>query len=209
VVANQPARKADQDWREDHEPRALCDLPDGRGRSVAANVRRHFVTDRPAAGTARTGMRGQRDQARRTTRGPVCLDAGNAVRVTGSVPSTAGFDRALLPATANWRCPNRSKARSSLQNRRDLANVGEFTFAVEPDEHGIFDGRELARKFIGSAYHLLVPYVSACADNPFSAMANGVIEVQIPWRHMGRHDDIARAINADRAWRAGGSSSAI
>jgi hypothetical protein len=58
-------------------------------------------------------MRGQRDQVRRTTRGAVCLDAGNAVRVTGSVPSTAGFDRALLPATANWRCPNRSKARSS------------------------------------------------------------------------------------------------
>jgi len=55
----------------------------------------------------------------------------------------------------------------------------EFTFAVEPDEHGIFDGRELARKFIGSAYHLLVPYVSACpacADNLFSAIANGVIE---------------------------------
>jgi hypothetical protein len=55
----------------------------------------------------------------------------------------------------------------------------EFTFKVEPDENGIFDGRELARHFVGSAYRLLVPYVSACpacADNLFSAIANGVID---------------------------------
>jgi len=55
----------------------------------------------------------------------------------------------------------------------------EFTFKVEPDEHGIFDGRELARQFVGSAYRLLVPYVSvcsACTDNLFSTIANGVIE---------------------------------
>jgi hypothetical protein len=55
----------------------------------------------------------------------------------------------------------------------------EFTFDVTPDENGVFDGRELARKFIGSACHLLVPYVSACpacCDNLFSAIANGVIE---------------------------------
>lgn len=55
----------------------------------------------------------------------------------------------------------------------------EFTFKVEPDENGIFDGRELARHFVGSAYRLLVPYVSACpacTDNLFSAIANGVID---------------------------------
>jgi hypothetical protein len=33
----------------------------------------------------------------------------------------------------------------------------EFTFDVKPDEHGIFDGRELARQFISSAFRLLVP----------------------------------------------------
>jgi len=38
----------------------------------------------------------------------------------------------------------------------------EFTIRVEPDEHGVFDGRELARQLIGNAYRLLVPYVRAC-----------------------------------------------
>jgi hypothetical protein len=55
----------------------------------------------------------------------------------------------------------------------------EFTYDVAPDEHGIFDGRELARQFIGNAYRLLVPYVAACpacADNLFSAIANRTIE---------------------------------
>jgi hypothetical protein len=31
VVADQPQGEADQDWREDNEPRALRDFPDGRG----------------------------------------------------------------------------------------------------------------------------------------------------------------------------------
>jgi hypothetical protein len=55
----------------------------------------------------------------------------------------------------------------------------EFTFAVTPDEHGIYDGRELARQFIGSAYRLLVPYVNACpacSDNLFNVIADRVIE---------------------------------
>jgi hypothetical protein len=55
----------------------------------------------------------------------------------------------------------------------------EFTYRVEPDEHGVFDGRELARQMIGNAYRLLVPYVRACpacADNLFSAIANRTIE---------------------------------
>jgi hypothetical protein len=55
----------------------------------------------------------------------------------------------------------------------------EFTYNVEPDEHGVFDGRELARQLIGNAYRLLVPYVRACpacADNLFSAIANRTIE---------------------------------
>jgi hypothetical protein len=35
----------------------------------------------------------------------------------------------------------------------------EFTYRVEPDENGFFDGRELVRQLIGNAYRLLVPYV--------------------------------------------------
>ena len=52
MVAVQPAREVDQDRREGRQPRALCDLPDGRGRGVATDVRRHPVADRSAAGTA-------------------------------------------------------------------------------------------------------------------------------------------------------------
>jgi hypothetical protein len=37
----------------------------------------------------------------------------------------------------------------------------EFTIRVEPDENGVFDGRDMARQLIGNAYRLLlVPYVS-------------------------------------------------
>ena len=55
----------------------------------------------------------------------------------------------------------------------------EFTIRVEPDEHGVFDGRDMARQLIGNAYRLLVPYVRACpacSDNLFSAIANKTIE---------------------------------
>jgi hypothetical protein len=55
----------------------------------------------------------------------------------------------------------------------------EFTIRVEPDEHGVFDGREMARQLIGNAYRLLVPYVRACpacTDSLFSAIANRTIE---------------------------------
>ena len=55
----------------------------------------------------------------------------------------------------------------------------EFTFDVKPDEHGVYDGRDLARQFIGTAYRLLVPYVNACqpcADALFMVVANRVIE---------------------------------
>jgi hypothetical protein len=55
----------------------------------------------------------------------------------------------------------------------------EFTYRVDADEHGVFDGRELARQLIGNAYRLLVPYVAACpacADNLFGVIANRTIE---------------------------------
>ena len=33
----------------------------------------------------------------------------------------------------------------------------EFTYHVEPDENGVFDGRELARQLIGNAFRLACP----------------------------------------------------
>ena len=49
VVADQPAREADQDRREGRQPRPLRHLPDGRGRGAAADVRRNPVADRGTA----------------------------------------------------------------------------------------------------------------------------------------------------------------
>ena len=48
------------------------------------DVRRHPVADRPAAGTARAGMRGQREQMRQATRVEECADAGQAVSFRAS-----------------------------------------------------------------------------------------------------------------------------
>src|SRR6266851_431381 len=56
VVADQPAREAHQNRREGRQPRPLCDIPDGRGRGVASDVRGYPDADRPAAGAARAGM---------------------------------------------------------------------------------------------------------------------------------------------------------
>jgi hypothetical protein len=54
----------------------------------------------------------------------------------------------------------------------------EFHFDVVPDEHGVFDGRELAEQMIDLAYRALVPYVYACpgcSDTLFAAVANRAI----------------------------------
>jgi len=98
MVADQPARKADQDRREGREPRSLRDLPDGRGRGVGANVRRHPVADRPTAGTTHTSMRGAWSDVRQTTAAEVRLDAGKAPRFNVSTQFNWRF-RHLLPHT--------------------------------------------------------------------------------------------------------------
>src|SRR5713226_6417335 len=63
VVADQPARETDQDRREGRQPRALRDLPNGRGRGVAADARRHPVADRAAAGTTRARVTSRRTKS--------------------------------------------------------------------------------------------------------------------------------------------------
>jgi hypothetical protein len=49
LVAGKPEGKADQDRREDREPRPLCRLSDGRDRHSEKFVRRDFASDRPIA----------------------------------------------------------------------------------------------------------------------------------------------------------------
>ena len=57
----------------------------------------------------------------------------------------------------------------------------QLDFAITPDENGVFDGRDLARGLVQTAYRLLVPYTRACpacTDAMFSAVANdGISEI--------------------------------
>jgi hypothetical protein len=53
-VAGEPEGKADQDRREDREPRPLCRFSDGRDRHSAKFVRRDFASDRRIAATSST-----------------------------------------------------------------------------------------------------------------------------------------------------------
>jgi hypothetical protein len=59
MVADQPAREANQDRREGCQPQPLRHVPDGRGRGIAADVRLYPVADRPAPGTTRASMTGR------------------------------------------------------------------------------------------------------------------------------------------------------
>jgi hypothetical protein len=118
----QPAREADQDRREGRSPRPLRHVPNGRSRSLPADVCRHPVADRPAAGPTCAGMTRARVQMRRTARGEVCADLGKRGAFCVSVRLTAALIVLCL-----WRrrfavCSSRSEARSWPQNSRYLAN---------------------------------------------------------------------------------------
>jgi hypothetical protein len=56
VVADQPAGEADRDRRQGRQSWPLHHVPNGRGRGVATDVRRHPVADRPVAGASRSSM---------------------------------------------------------------------------------------------------------------------------------------------------------
>ena len=124
VVADQPAREADQDRRQGRQPRALRHVPDGRGRSLAADVRRHPVADRPAASDARLGMRDRRHQMRQATTAEVRFNAAKSTRFGGSVSSTQRFAASLRAAGRIYPCPSRQKRDPWPRKRRNLANVG-------------------------------------------------------------------------------------
>ena len=82
VVADQPAREADQDRRQGRQPWSLRHFPAGRGGGVATDVRRHPVTDRPAPDATRASMRGAWSDLRQATAAEeVRLDAGKSARL--------------------------------------------------------------------------------------------------------------------------------
>src|SRR6185295_3529174 len=58
MVADQPAREADQDRREGRQSRPIRHVPARRGCGTSPVVRRNPVADRPPAGTACASMSG-------------------------------------------------------------------------------------------------------------------------------------------------------
>jgi hypothetical protein len=57
AVADEPEGKADQDRREDREPRPLCRVSDGRSRDSQKCVRRYLAAHRGTAAAERSGAR--------------------------------------------------------------------------------------------------------------------------------------------------------
>jgi hypothetical protein len=90
-------RCAAADRRKGGEPRALRDLPDGRGRGAAADVGRHSITHRPVACAAGAHMTGARPNAPDNQGERYASVQANRARFSVAVPPTASFDR-LLPA---------------------------------------------------------------------------------------------------------------
>jgi hypothetical protein len=99
VVADQPAREADQDRREGRQPRPIRHVPARRGRGAPPAIRRNPVADRPTAGTACAGMRGQREQMWQR-RGSRCA-LMNTVRCAPTL--CGGKLHGLAAGTANHR----------------------------------------------------------------------------------------------------------
>ena len=126
---------------EGHEPWPICDIPDGRGRGAATDVRRHAVADRPAPGTARAGMTGAAVRCDHGTMVEVRLDAGKAPRFGGAARSTGDFNG--LPDTqhAICHCSRRPRDRSFP---RDEPESGECRFTIAQTRRRGDRGPEIA-----------------------------------------------------------------
>jgi hypothetical protein len=116
VVADQPAREADQDRRQGREPRSLRYVPDGRGRGAAADAPRHPTADRPTAGAACASVRGagiechkQRRQGCAMTKAKHHVLCATRWEPIDSAPPAAPIAvRAFChgrPKTRQWRSP--------------------------------------------------------------------------------------------------------
>ena len=76
VIADQPAREADQDRPEGCEPRPVRHVPDGPGRVVLADVPGNPARLSPGCGHRPRQHEKRGDQMRQTTTAKVRLDAG-------------------------------------------------------------------------------------------------------------------------------------
>jgi len=110
--------------REGRQPRALRHLSDGRGRGVATDVRRHPVTDLPAAGTARPGMRGAGVTCGKR-RGEKCASVQAKRRMSAFWSRQPPTSTASCPRWARFAVAQvGQKGHPGLATSGDLANVG-------------------------------------------------------------------------------------
>ena len=114
LVADESEGKADQDRREDGEPRPLCCLPDGRGRHPTANVPGDFAIDRGTTTAAATSAR-MRRRSSRIQKHP-----------TGGVRPNASENSQISPSTiarAARAAGSHPHFASVLQQDRKSANI--------------------------------------------------------------------------------------
>jgi Transposase DDE domain group 1 len=115
MVTDEPAGEADQDWRKGRQPWPLRDVPDGRGRRVAAHVQGHPDAYCSASGAARTRVRGaeiecdkQRRQGCAVTKGSNKFYAPRGGTPSIPLPAAPIAVRAFChgrPKTRQWRSP--------------------------------------------------------------------------------------------------------
>src|SRR5271154_736641 len=121
MVADQPAREADRDRREGGQSWPLRDLPDGRNRSPATDVRLNPVLDRPVAGTTRPSMKGLGVERR----GP----RGERYTLTKANKEfqrrEAGNPRCSLPKASAWATLVAPTAQKRDDGRHRLPEFGE------------------------------------------------------------------------------------
>jgi len=122
VVADQPAREANQDRREGRQPWPLRQLPAGRGRSVTTDVPGNLVADRPIAGAARASMRstGIRRDKRRQQK---CASKQAKLRVSAPRRRQLIGSTLAVHAVAIYRCPRRAKVRPLAPQPRRIRGM--------------------------------------------------------------------------------------
>jgi hypothetical protein len=128
VVADQSARKADQDRCKGRPPRPLRYIPTGRGRGAPTDIRRNPVADRPTARTARASMSGPEAESDRRQQRESCV----LMKAKPPTLTLAGRDH-IASAANNVRLPTKRLPRSL--NRQTMA-------LLDPGIRGMSDERD-------------------------------------------------------------------
>ena len=105
------------------QPRSLRYVPDGRGRSVAADVPGNPVADRSAPGPTRASVKYGKRIDRQTT-DEVRPDGSRAERFSAKAQSIGGFGRLSWPTGRFHLVEDARRGNHGLTTARDPGNVG-------------------------------------------------------------------------------------